>query len=544
MYETIDLSRNAYSKEGVKFVLTASASEMATFDNSNMRAMMCSFPDTLARPFVMRYFRPQNKEDGTSIYAPYGLRKIEALLAEHYGEENVAVVHPSNLHRFVGPKTKVIGISTMDPLGLAYVSMTYTPLIAIGGPPVNRVEFLKLMNLPVMRSTSAKKIVGGFGVWQIRDAGLQDALGIDVLVAGECEVELIDLIEKILRGEKVPRYYRTKKVYDYEKIPAIKNPACFGTVEVMRGCGRRCQFCSPDYRTKYDFPIEHILKEIEVNTRYGNDMVFLVTEDIFLYGTGPKERFVPNREKLVELFKSVANHPRVGRIGISHASLAPVVVDKKLLEIVTPLIIEKSFYRFKGRPFIGVDVGIETGSVRLMKRYMSGKALPLSVDNWPEIVVEGTGIMNDNYWYPMYTFILGFPGEREEDVLASLELLDMLDGYIVFYVPLLFVPLEEAILRNARRATLDMVSELHWEFIMECWKRNLKTWAAEKYPIVRLIGFLAYGGLLHFYHGRKSFRAMMNFLGFPGIKEYSRKMSCDYSYCFGKVTATATVNDN
>jgi radical SAM superfamily enzyme YgiQ (UPF0313 family) len=529
---TSDVTRGR--NNGVRFVLTSSAAEMATFDNSWMKAMMCSFPEALVVPFVKKYMKPQNMSDGTARFAPYGLRKIESLLVEEYGEESVVVVHPSNLDKFVGTNTEAVLISTMDPLGLAYVSMTYNPLIGFGGESVNRREFIKLLNHDALRKYKhVKKIVGGFGVWQVNDSGLQDKLGIDCLMAGECEEWLIPMLKKIEKGEPLPKYFRTTKLRNYEKVPLIRHAAGFGAVEITRGCGRRCQFCSPDYRTKYDFPLEHIMKEIEVNVRNGCNAAFLVTEDIFLYGND--SRFNPNPKKLRELLGSIAGHPYIHQIAFSHASLVPVLVDRNLLGEITPLIIEKSHYAKRGRKFVGVDIGIESGSVRIMRKYMNGKAYPYSIEAWPNIVVEGTGLLNDNQWFPMYTFILGLPEEREDDVLATLELLDRLNGCTVFYVPLLFVPLEEAILRNARRASLEKMNDLHWEFLMDCWNRNLKTWAEDINPLVKVSAFIAYPYLRHV-HGPKSFRSVMRFIGLPYTQQIRNVAwkRCESDYCIPK----------
>jgi radical SAM superfamily enzyme YgiQ (UPF0313 family) len=518
---------------GVRFVLTASAAEMATYDNSWMKAMMNTFPQALVRPLLGRYLRPVDEPDGTARFAPYGLRKVESILAAEYGAENVVVVHPANLDRFVGPKTQVVALSTMDPLGLAYVSMTYNPLIRFGGESLDQAEFIRLMQHPVFARFPVKKVVGGFGVWQIDQAHLQDALGIDLLITGECEEHLIPIMDKLLRGESLPKYVRTSRLRDYDRVPLIRHAAGFGTVEITRGCGRRCQFCSPDYRTKYDFPIEHVIQEVEANVRAGCDACFIATEDIFLYGQ--HENFVPNRQKIGNLLRAIAAHPAVHQIAISHASITPVLVDRQLLPEITPIILEKSHYRRNGDPFVGVDVGIESGSVHVMRRYMGGKALPYRIEQWPEIVVQGTGIMNDHRWYPMFTFIMGLPNEREDDVLATLELFDRLRDQLIFYVPLLFVPLEEAVLRNAKRATVERLSELHWEFLLGCWRRNLRTWAVDIDPFVRAIALFVYSAYLQRVHGPRSFRPMMKFVGLPGLRSPGMVTwkRCDYEYCFG-----------
>jgi hypothetical protein len=85
-------------------------------------------------------------EDGTAKFAPYGLRKVETVLEEEFGEKNIATVHPKNLHKFIGPKTKVVGISTMDPLGLGFVSRTYTSILGLNGKPTNLAEFQDLLS--------------------------------------------------------------------------------------------------------------------------------------------------------------------------------------------------------------------------------------------------------------------------------------------------------------------------------------------------------------------------------------------------------------
>ncbi|GBC75675.1 hypothetical protein HRbin06_00995 [archaeon HR06] len=115
--------------------------------------------------------------------------------------------------------------------------------------------------------------------------------------------------------------------------------------------------------------------------------------------------------------------------------------------------------------------------------------------------------------------------------MATLEVLDRIKDCIVFYVPLLFIPLEEAILRDKKRATLNSLTPLQWEFIMECWKRNLKLWKESVKPFVQIISYLVYGIYLNRIHGKNSFYSMLNFIGGP-LKFISKKRSCDYSYCF------------
>ena len=222
--------------EGYPIVLTASRAEPNEYDNNPFSAFICTFPKKLSGYILKEYLSNlENNENGTARRTIYGLRKIESLLIDEFGEDNVVVSHYDNLHQFIGKKTKVIGISSMDPVGLAYVSTTYNSLIGFGGEALNAAEFKKLVTHPIIQKYKPKVIVGGAGSWQISEAGIQDELGIDVLFQGEGEENIVEVFRKILNDKKIPKYFEAKKP-NQEKIPLIKHAACYGMVEITRGC--------------------------------------------------------------------------------------------------------------------------------------------------------------------------------------------------------------------------------------------------------------------------------------------------------------------
>nr|MDO8098748.1 hypothetical protein [Candidatus Njordarchaeota archaeon] len=138
---------------GVPIVLTASEVEMSDFNLNLVAAFAGSFPlGFVPRWLIKRMLYPADPfdENGTASFAPYGLRKVEAILIREFGRENVVTVHPRNLERFVGPNTKVVGISAMDSLGHAFVSRTYASLLGLGGKSLNRIEFEKLVSHPAI----------------------------------------------------------------------------------------------------------------------------------------------------------------------------------------------------------------------------------------------------------------------------------------------------------------------------------------------------------------------------------------------------------
>jgi radical SAM superfamily enzyme YgiQ (UPF0313 family) len=521
-------------KNGYPIVLTASRAEANEYDDNPFAAFICTFPKKFSGLALRNHLKNlESNENGTAKRTIYGLRKVEAMLSKEFGKENIAVAHYDQLHRFIGKNTKIVGISSMDPMGLAYVSTTYNSLIGFGGEALNASEFEKLITHPAILQYKPKIIVGGAGSWQINEAGLQQKWGIDVLFQGEGEADLVIVFKKMMNNESVPPYFVAKKP-NRKNTPQIEHAACYGMVEITRGCGRGCQFCSPTNRTKYSVPLNYIMDEVATNIKSGTNTIFTVTEDIFLYKSKPG--FIPNREAIVKLYKTIASYPGVEHILLSHASLAPVVYDRKLLEELSPILLEKtrwspSMKNNYSKRFVSVEVGIETGSVRLMKKYMKGKALPYSVDKWPELVVQGVGIMNDYDWWPLCTIMTGQPDETEDDVRATLDLIDDLRNHNakMFYTPVLFIPLKEAMLGNHRRTNLKNLSELQWEVIARCWKNNIDFWAPERKWILNPMFFFTHWFYARWKHGSKATYPMMHLAGFP-ITQKTDKV-CSPEYC-------------
>jgi radical SAM superfamily enzyme YgiQ (UPF0313 family) len=451
---------------------------MSDYHNSPFIAFVAGFAKgPVPLWFLRKYIYPpvENDGDGRARYAPYGLRKVEALLLENgFTESDVAVVHMSCLDDFIGPNTKVVGISSMDPTGMGYVSKTYSSLVG-GGEPMNVLEFEALVKHPSIRKYKPKIIVGGYGSWQLERKKVAENYGIDcVLIGGDAET-IVDVFDRAVNGEGLPKVVRSGNEPNGQNMPMIKHAAIHGGVEISKGCGRNCQFCTPTMQTKCDVPLDKIMKEVGITIREGASRITLITEDLFLYGAKGKS-FIPNKQAVLKLIKSIADYPGVKAIQPSHMSLSPVVHNPSMIQEVAEILIDRSWYSHGEKPIVTSETGIETGSVRLMKKYMAGKALPFKPEQWKEVVTQAFGILNDNSWYPLATLIVGLPDEKEEDVAHTLELMDDLKDYNAFYVPLFFVPLENCLLVDKRGAELDSLSKIRWEFLIRCWQYNIRIW--------------------------------------------------------------------
>ena len=472
----------AAAVSGKKIVLTASATEMSDFFNNPFIAFVGGFgkgPIPLSYVRKTLYPHRAKRADGQASYVPYGLRKVESILLEGgFSPDDIAVSYPEDLDLFIGPNTKVVGISSMDPTGMGYVSKTYSSIVG-GGEPMNRIEFKKLVTHPAIKKYKPKIIVGGYGSWQLERQHISESYGVDCVLMGGRPGPIVELFKKVINGEPIPRIAKADESLDNwnynEEMPLTKNVAIHGAVEISKGCGRNCQFCTPTMQHKIDVPLEKIMREVALSTAQGSDHITLITEDLFIYGSTDK-KFIPNREAVVKLVSSVAKYPGVKSIQAAHMSLAPVWHDPLMIKQLAEVLIEKSWYSFGKKPIITSETGIETGSPRLMKKYMAGKMLPFKPEQWQDVVTNAFGILNDNDWYPLATLIIGLPDEKEEDMLQTLELMDKLKDFNAFYVPLFFVPLENCVLMNKKGAEMDSLSKARWDFFIKCWEYNIKIW--------------------------------------------------------------------
>ena len=105
---------------------------------------------------------------------------------------------------------------------------------------------------------------------------------------------------------------------------------------------------------------------------------------------------------------------------------------------------------------------------------MPRKALPSTSDRWPEIVRDCYGLFHDESWLPVASLVLGLPGEEEEDVVRTIDLVESLMGYTGLMLPLFFSPMSETRLGAASGFGRDKALPEHWELVGTCLEYNLR----------------------------------------------------------------------
>ena len=483
---------------GRLIVLTAPLTE--TIDHAGYFIQMALASLPVWMEFVINNKYPtwravEHNADGTARYMPAGVRLVEKSLLREFRPQDIAVCYPDDLDKFLGPQTRVVGVSTHNPLGVTFAAGVYTSMFGSSKEPINshyaKMMFAKIKANPFRKNF--KVIVGGSGGWQITQTGSFEALSVDCVVVGRSEsADAVNLFHQAIRGETLPREINVAHPMDRASILVPEKRTTFGVIEMTTGCGRRCRFCVPDLNPQIDVPKDKIMAAVRANVREGNNQISLATEDMFIWGQIRTDTpfFFPNREALVSLYTDIVETPGVKSHLLSHSTMAPFVVDPLLIKQLSAKILDKSPVRISlsthpEKRALSPLIGFETGSVRMGKNIMPSKAVPFSIEDWPSVILEGLRVANGNNWFPVMTLMVGNPGETDEDSRATLDLLYEIErrGLFAILVPSIFTPLHDTRMEKQTGVTeTRQLTPLQWQIIMKCWKMDLgptsNTWWA------------------------------------------------------------------
>lgn len=476
-----------------RYVLVSDTSLSRNYRSVPLLDFLASAPTDALPSSIYSFLRgpPPPSRGGRAVLAPYAIRKLEAALLRDAPRHDVVVAHENHVADFIDEDTEVIGVSTMDPLGLGPLTMSYAVFFETAAPPYVQRDFETLL-ARINRARLGKKaklMVGGPGVWEftVRPDELERNR-IDYAFQGEADDVAPELFRYVLedssddkeffRGYQtfnaefhkewtaksrfISRYQFSRQFPSLEDIPEIVGPSVKGMVEVMRGCGVGCDFCEVTLRPLRYYPPEKVKRELEVNVRAGIGNAWLHSDEIFAYKHG--RNFVPNEEALLGLIDAVMSTPGIGHANPTHGRIS--------IPAAYPGLMRKLALAMRAGPsnWVGLQVGVETGSDRLAEVHMPNKTLPLKVGpdgSWADIVWRGTYVMNTYYWRPAFTVQVGQADETPEDNWETVALINSLSNstlrngspFEFTITPMQHVPLGLLKNRDFRSLKLD-VSQL------------------------------------------------------------------------------------
>lgn len=456
-------------------VLTADESLMSNFKNRVYYGFAPCFPANILIESELKKFCPPLKchPDGRAKLAPLPLRAVESILHRAgFKQGEYMITHPKYLNRFVRPETRILGVSTIDPQGFG--PLTKTLHLLYGGEPYTKKLFsITMEKIKALKEKHhVKVVVGGAGAWQLSSETTLDKYGIDHLILGEGENVIPQLFRELVERDAASfsRIIRSKPA-SVEDIPPITGATTNGLIEVSRGCGRGCAWCySSTAGNMRCIPINTIKKSAETNARNGVVDITLQSDDVLLYGSNSK-RFVPNPDTLLTLLKELYLTKGIRSVSFLHFSAASIVAEPDIIPKITAFMMS---HDKRARKNFEVQMGIETGSPRIMEKYMRGKALPFKPDEWPTIVKEASQILKENGWFCYATLILGLPEEKTEDVEQTIELVKTLKDSSMAVIPLFFVPIAGTKLEKHSEFSDETVRQKYGILLRELKRHNEK----------------------------------------------------------------------
>src|SRR5207245_1836038 len=221
-----------------------------------------------------------------------------------------------------------------------------------------KAMFLELVRRVQRPNRKYKVVLGGPGAWHFDyRPEMQAPLGIDHTVHGEVDDLVPEIFDRIVTDSAPPvMRFTNATAPTVDQIPKILGPTMHAMNEVMRGCGRGCEFCEVTLRRPRYFPFDYIGDEIAMNTKVGESSIQLHSDDIFLYNLENWKTMEPNEDAVKDLFRYVMAQPGVSHCYPTHGTVSAAVTNPGLIRDISDIV------RAGPRKWVGIQSGIETGS--------------------------------------------------------------------------------------------------------------------------------------------------------------------------------------
>ncbi len=312
---------------------------------------------------------------------------------------------------------------------------------AFGLEPVDSPEKAKvlLMNTCSVREKAQEKLFSELGRWKpLKDADPEVIIGVGGCVASQEGQQIWDrapyvdvvfgpqtlhrlpaLLREVKQGNRKVVDISFPEIEKFDSLPRAEKTGVSSYVSIMEGCSKYCSFCVVPYTRGEEFSrgFDDVISEIV-------DLAELGTREIVLLGQNVNSyRGLSHSGQVVDLsalIKYVSAIDRIDRIRFTTSH--PVEFNDRLV----------SAYRNIPKLAGQVHLPVQSGSDRILSRMKRGHTVMEYKATIRKIKQARPGISISS------DFIIGFPGETEEDFGKTMDLIDFVgfdQSYSFIYSP-------------------------------------------------------------------------------------------------------------
>lgn len=334
--------------------------------------------------------------------------------------------------------------------------------------------------------------VGGCVASQEGDALLKRAPYIDLIFGPQTIHRLGDMLNERKTRRKAVVDVSFPEIEKFDRLPQPKADGPIASVTIMEGCSKYCSFCVVPYTrgTEISRPLDDVLAETAALLEQGVKEITLLGQNVNDYQGPTHEGETADLAALIELIAAMDGIERI-RFTTSH----PLAFSNRLIQAYADI------------PQLAnqLHLPVQSGSDRIlaaMKRGYTALEFKAKIRRLrkarPDICISSD-------------FIIGFPGETEEDFLATMDLVQEVGfdhSFSFIYSPRPGTPaaqipddvsmevkkqrlnlLQARLMQNGRRISADMVGTT---------QRILVAGFSERYPD-KLYGRTENNRIVNFY---------------------------------------------
>ena len=247
--------------------------------------------------------------------------------------------------------------------------------------------------------------VGGCVASQEGDAIRQRAPFVDLVFGPQTLHRLPDMLEARRNSGDAQVDISFPEIEKFDRLPEPKLEGPSAYVSIMEGCSKYCTFCVVPYTRGEEIsrPLDHVLQEVLANVDQGAREIHLLGQNVNAYRGEAEGDDIAD---LADLIRIIAEIPEVERIRFTTSH--PVEFSDALIEC----------FRDVPKLVSHLHLPVQSGSDRILAAMKRGHTALEYKAKMRKIKEARPGISLSS------DFIIGFPGETNQDFEKTMELIE------------------------------------------------------------------------------------------------------------------------